>query len=673
MCEDVVVEITEPDIITVETNTLAAEAGAYSVIDVQQNDAALLGSEFCDCFVDTPCVECQKTVIHFDMDNCLSYVGGATSMDYSEFVASYPDSIAFATIASTNVYRNNPLVNKHSCTPGVSGSIAMCVGSLNSCDYSAGSDKSVVFECSILPSPDSAVRVTSLAFYQKAPQVFDWIGGASGLNNHPTLFGVRVLKNGNEIFRITDLSTSVDVWQQEVIDFTGVPEFTLTDSTVLRIELLGYCLIGNASAVDAWDLDEMSLEVGCDAFTGENILISGFVRDLSDKSMPGVVLSLYNSPESNQYTYAISDNHGHYEYNVSGTAQRHYVTGLLNTGTKEGVNTLDLIRMQKHLLGIQPFESPYQYIAADINRSNTLTALDVIELRKLILGKINSFEGNTSWRLGDAAQELRMEAPWDFRETIVLPGTGIDIGNAHLRGVKVGDVTGSIPGVRETMLTTRNTVPAIIEIENVPVRNGMPSTAAFTTNGISNLHGMQLTLDLRDVEFINMTSKGIDITSDNYAITDDGQLSISWDNIPDPVELSDGDVLFELNFVGRRNGMLADFVSRSVLEENIVFDPDERLAHIVLSETGSTGGFLDIFPNPFSEGTTLAFEVEEEGEVIFLFYNTEGRVLNRINQHYQAGTHALWISSDALQETGLIFCHLITGTQLYSGRILSLK
>lgn len=64
---------------------------------------------------------------------------------------------------------------------------------------------------------------------------------------------------------------------------------------------------------------------------------------------------------------------------------------------QENVSTFDLIVMQQHILGVTPFDSPYKYIAADVNNSGTITTLDQISIRKVILG-ISSQYPVGSWR-----------------------------------------------------------------------------------------------------------------------------------------------------------------------------------------------------------------------------------------------------------------------------------
>ena len=53
-----------------------------------------------------------------------------------------------------------------------------------------------------------------------------------------------------------------------------------------------------------------------------------------------------------------------------------------NDDLLNGVTTYDLVLIQKHILGIDQFSSPYKVIAADIDHNNKLTAIDLVELRE---------------------------------------------------------------------------------------------------------------------------------------------------------------------------------------------------------------------------------------------------------------------------------------------------
>ncbi|MCB0545841.1 MAG: hypothetical protein KDC70_20100, partial [Saprospiraceae bacterium] len=77
------------------------------------------------------------------------------------------------------------------------------------------------------------------------------------------------------------------------------------------------------------------------------------------------------------------------------------VTPELYENPLNGVSTYDLVLISKHILGLKAFDSPYKWIAADVNKTNSITSLDVAEIRKLILGIYSEFPNNTSWRFID--------------------------------------------------------------------------------------------------------------------------------------------------------------------------------------------------------------------------------------------------------------------------------
>ena len=64
-----------------------------------------------------------------------------------------------------------------------------------------------------------------------------------------------------------------------------------------------------------------------------------------------------------------------------------------------GVATSDLIKIQKHILG-STFLAPLRILASDVNNSNSVSTLDIIRIRKLILTLNNDFGdgGMPSWQ-----------------------------------------------------------------------------------------------------------------------------------------------------------------------------------------------------------------------------------------------------------------------------------
>jgi hypothetical protein len=121
-----------------------------------------------------------------------------------------------------------------------------------------------------------------------------------------------------------------------------------------------------------------------------------------------------------------------------------------NDNPLNGVVTYDLVLISRHILGTPALTSPYKMIAADANKSGSITTFDIVELRKLILGIYNVLPNNTSWRFVDKAYTFpNVNNPFSippFPEginCIEFPASGKDF-----VGVKVGDLDNTAVGNR---------------------------------------------------------------------------------------------------------------------------------------------------------------------------------------------------------------------------------
>jgi hypothetical protein len=115
-----------------------------------------------------------------------------------------------------------------------------------------------------------------------------------------------------------------------------------------------------------------------------------------------------------------------------------------------GVSTFDVVLITRHILGTQPLSSPYRMIAADVNQSGTITILDLIQIRKLILGVYTHFPNAPSWRFVPAAYPFPVPTnPWQetFPEVIIFDNLDEnDVISGDFIGIKIGDVNGSAQG-----------------------------------------------------------------------------------------------------------------------------------------------------------------------------------------------------------------------------------
>lgn len=173
--------------------------------------------------------------------------------------------------------------------------------------------------------------------------------------------------------------------------------------------------------------------------TGIYHSLSGFVFTENQNLIEGVSININQGYLS---TYTIEDGSYIFEQNIlNGSAANidvSYPDYLTN-----GVTTLDMALITRHILGVQSLDSPYKRIAADVNNSNTITTLDIILIRKAILQLIDHFPNNDSWKFIAADEDLDWSNPWDYDEVLSIDSIASD-GIYNIIGIKIGDVSNSV-------------------------------------------------------------------------------------------------------------------------------------------------------------------------------------------------------------------------------------
>ncbi|MCB0664126.1 MAG: hypothetical protein KDC24_15380, partial [Saprospiraceae bacterium] len=84
-------------------------------------------------------------------------------------------------------------------------------------------------------------------------------------------------------------------------------------------------------------------------------------------------------------TFVGSSVNGAYTVSDLATCEDYVVNANKDGVAVAGVSTLDLVLISKHILNVQYLDSPYKILAADVNNSNSVTTLDLVGIRKLVL------------------------------------------------------------------------------------------------------------------------------------------------------------------------------------------------------------------------------------------------------------------------------------------------
>lgn len=620
----------------------------------------------CDSIL-TITIKVINTVVHYDLNACESFMSNGSHMDYSEFIPAYPQPLSCAELSGSTVYRTPPQTNKHSCTQGVNNTIAMCVSSLDGCEYIAGHEASVLFTLTITPDPDTAVQITGLQFYSQAPATYNWISGSSGVNNYPTRFGLRVLKNGTEIYRLENIATT-QVWTLETFDFSDDKDFIIDGPATFTFELLPYCLIGNGSDVAAWDMDEISILASCVSPGALNPLVAGVVRTPAGLPVPGVGIRLTTNPGFSGAASQTTNSHGAYQFESVPRKKEYYLKGDKDGDDLNGVSTLDLIHMQRHLLGMVPFTEPWQYIAADANRSNSVSALDLVELRKLILGIYSELPRNASWRIFDAQATQDISQPWLMEDKVHIEYLTEDQPHTDFTGIKIGDLNGDVElDASPALITNREQLQLRLAMEDSYLKPDEILRISLYARDEFNIRGLQLALAGNGLEIIGLEKGLLPIDETHYVIAN-GELRMSWSR-ETTVRTSHHEPLFSLYVRSHREGAIESMIRlrEMFIRPEAYVGEFNDVAQVYLNfipgdQKGSRLSEFRILPNPVEKEAILEIESPSRQVIQLRFFDVSGKLLRQISREVGAGLNRIQLTTDEMGvSNGMVICQLTSG------------
>lgn len=172
----------------------------------------------------------------------------------------------------------------------------------------------------------------------------------------------------------------------------------------------------------------------------QDVTISGFIKNSEGEPVYGVPV-LVNGVES-----TTSDAVGYYSVEVP-TGEDYVIQPFYDENFNHQVTMTDFLMIVKHILFIDQITDPYKLIAADLNNSCSLSAFDLVFLRKVILSVETSLSNNTSWRFFDASSSISLQdfpcgGPVSF-ESVTFSDLQSDVQGLDWVAVKIGDLNGS--------------------------------------------------------------------------------------------------------------------------------------------------------------------------------------------------------------------------------------
>jgi hypothetical protein len=276
---------------------------------------------------------------------------------------------------------------------------------------------------------------------------------------------------------------------------------------------------------------------------------------MSDKRVPGARLI----GPTNTIATSISDG----TYNLAFDAVSNVTINTLAPITNpadgaDGVTTLDISLVRRHILNIVSLDSPYKLLAADVDGNKAVSTLDLSFMRRLVLDPTNRPPAGL-WRFIPSNYIFTNTlAPWSAPTNRSYPGVSADLGGQDFLAIKLGDVNNSVKssvsaGVVQTL--KKNLTPVVtFQVNNAASAPGTSVVVRVTVSNFSRVTTAQGTLTWNPavLRFVATEQYGLGgLASGNFGkvLAPNGTLTFSWD---DPtvqgVTVADDTAIFALRF-----------------------------------------------------------------------------------------------------------------------------
>ncbi len=173
---------------------------------------------------------------------------------------------------------------------------------------------------------------------------------------------------------------------------------------------------------------------------------------------------------------------------------------------RNGFSTFDLLLMQSHILVVDTLDSPYKILAGDLNNSNSLSALDIVVGRKVLLFIQDTFDQTPSWKF-TTEDFVFTDAIDPFEDDYPTTISCADIQNGmspNFIGWKMGDVTGNAnPGMFTSGSDQREDPFIDFIIEDQQLEQGKNYLIPVYADDFEKITGMQFGLKLNEGLVLN--------------------------------------------------------------------------------------------------------------------------------------------------------------------------
>lgn len=383
-----------------------------------------------------------------------------------------------------------------------------------------------------------------------------------------------------------------------------------------------------------------------------------------------------------------TDANGYYFINLDEGGNYAIVPSRYNDTTiTNGVSTIDLLLIRQHILSTLSLNSPYKIIAGDVDGNGTVSTIDYLLVRSVILRINRAYPSGKTWVFvkSDFAFSNPSQ-PFPYQDFRTYSNIQFDYQNQDFIGIKLGDVNNSW----DPNALKLNAVEHLqFELDSFYVQPGAEVIVPVKVKNFNNVSGFQFTL-LWNPEVLSLHNVSNEVLENYFGWNEvsSGYLTVNWvDESGKAVTLDENKNVFELRFkvIGEAGDfsdikICSDITPAEAYNEN--FDlldviPMNGMVKVESSNKDANHFQYAAYPNPFKGMIRVSFLLEQSELVSFLAYDVNGKEVANQSDFLQAGSHQwVWDGSDFSGEkcpSGIYYLQIKTGKESRVVKIMRME
>ncbi len=397
--------------------------------------------------------------------------------------------------------------------------------------------------------------------------------------------------------------------------------------------------------------------------------VNGTVLTYSGHPVPQVTVTALPADAGLPAYVTHTNTHGQYELSLP---QGHGYAIQLSKADQtypDGVDMSDVQRLVAHILAAPYFTSPYQSLAANVLAQDQADQLEAVEIRRLVLGKIDHFAKVPVWgftaagvQFPDILEPFGTDYGWQPISLLTHDQT------MDFVGFKYGDINDSAydgPYNNAKGVAARSRTSCMVVADDEALIPGrMYSLRLCSPELTSGAYQLSLRFDPEILSFEGFERASAEWMENAVNLT---QVSEGLIAVADLVTSDNKSGWFAIRFKARRYGRLSDAirVTNSPVKsrcfddsrQEMTLDLQFRRPHHALTHVQSR-------PNPFSTLVTVEFGLTHDQDVELSVYSASGVLLATRSKHYPAGLHREIFEADLFSENGVYYYRVKTGDEV---------